>query len=208
MSYSFRLDYLTGERKPAEVLILEDSLKKVSEEMEKANGMEEVYLEEVSFLESNKSVNGANVGVDIDNLKEVAEYFRTRMIQLKSDLIDIHAQQKKLKETQDRISRQLGEMNAKYNRPQGTVVVELQAREDTRVRLNLLYYTSGATWSPTYDLRAASTGSPIQFVYQANVSQTCNEDWKMFVWSFPPATLPSVEQSLSYRLGIWISMRR
>ncbi len=178
MSYSFRLDYLTGERKPAEVMILEDSLKKVSEEMEKAKGMEEVYLEEVSFLGANKSVNGANVGVDIDNLKEVAEYFRTRMIQLKSDLIDIHDQQKKLKETQDRLSRQLAEMNAKYNRPQGTVVVDLQAREDTRVRLNLQYYTSGATWSPTYDLRAASIGSPIQFVYQANVSQSCNEDWK------------------------------
>lgn len=176
-SVSFQLDYLTGDRKPVEVRRLEDSLRLVNLDLEKVNGLEQICNDEISLLNANKSVGGANIGVDVDMLKEVSEYFRTRMVEIKIKLIDIHAEQKLLKDRIDKINRQLADWNAKANRPQGTVVVNLLAKQRTTINLRLTYYTTGASWSPTYELRAKSLSAPVQLAYKANVNQSTGESW-------------------------------
>lgn len=178
VAVSYQLDYLTGDRKPPEIRRLEDSLKVVTLDLEKVNGLEQVYNEEISLLNANKSVGGANVGVDTDALREVADFFRTRMIELKVKLIDVHAEQKSLREKQDKLNRQLAEMNAKKNRPYGTILVTLQAKQKTNVNLLVSYYTGGASWAPSYDIRAKSVNAPVSLNYKANVSQSTGEDWE------------------------------
>lgn len=177
MGIAYQLDYLTGERKPAEIVRLEDSLMLLNLDLEKLNALEQVNNDEISLLNANKSVSGANVGVDIDMLKEVAEYYRTRMIELKVKMIDVHSQQKKIIEQQDRLKRQLAELNAKNNQPQGTIVITMAAKQSSRVNLKVSYYTSGASWMPAYDIRATSLNAPIQLQYKALVSQQSGESW-------------------------------
>ncbi len=174
---SFQLDYLTGDRKPVEVRRLEDSLRILNLDIEKVNGLEQICNDEISLLNANKSVGGANIGVDVDMLKEVSEYYRNRMVEIKIKLIDIHSEQKVLRERQEKLNRQLADWNAKTNRPQGTIVVHLLAKQRTTVNLRVSYYTSGASWSPTYELRAKSLSAPVQLAYKANVRQATGEDW-------------------------------
>ena len=176
-SVAFQLDYLTGDRKPIEVRRLEDSLRTVNLELEKVNGLEQICNDEISLLNANKSIGGANIGVDVDMLKEVSEYYRNRMVEIKVKLIDIHSEQKALREKLDRINRQLADWNAKANQPQGTIVVNLLAKQKTTVSLKLSYYTTGASWSPAYELRAKSLSAPVLLAYKANVVQNTGEIW-------------------------------
>jgi uncharacterized protein (TIGR02231 family) len=175
---SYRLDYLSGERKPAEVRRLEDSLRILNTEIEKVNALEMVYNDEIGLMNANRSVGGANTGVDVDNLMEVADYFRERMIDLRNRQIDVKNEQRKLKERQDRMNKQLSELNAKYSRPQGTIVIDVHASQAAKLDLKVVYYTSGASWTPSYDISAVSLSKPVRLSYKANVVQTCNEEWE------------------------------
>jgi uncharacterized protein (TIGR02231 family) len=175
---SYRLDYLSGERKPAEVRRLEDSLRILNSEIEKINALELVYIDEMALMNANRSVGGANTGVDVDILKEVADYFRERMIDLRNRQIDVKNEQRKLKERQERMNKQLSELNAKYSRPQGTIVIDVLAAQAAKLNLKVVYYTSGASWTPSYDISAVSLSKPVRLAYKANVVQTCNEEWE------------------------------
>lgn len=82
----FRMEYLTEDRKSPEVRQLEDSAKTLQLELDKVNGLEQVYNDEITLLNANKAVGGSNIGVDVDNLREVADFFRQRMIELRINL--------------------------------------------------------------------------------------------------------------------------
>ncbi|MFM2136751.1 MAG: hypothetical protein RL021_2151, partial [Bacteroidota bacterium] len=175
---SYQLDYLTNERKPVEVRRLEDSLRTLNNEIEKVNSLEQVYNDEMAMLNANRSVGGANIGVDVDNLREVADFFRERMISLKEKQIEVRNEQRKLKEKQERLNKQLSELNAKNSRPQGTIVIDVIAKATAKLSLKVVYYTSGAAWSPAYEIAATSLTQPIKLSYKAEVVQSCNEEWE------------------------------
>lgn len=173
----FRMEYLTEDKKPANVRILEDSARSLQLELDKVNSLELVYNDEIALLNANKSVGGSNVGVDVDNLHEVADFFRQRMIELRIKLIDTGREKKKVSERLARVNQQLNELNAKNNRPFGTVLVTLNARQRTTVNLTLNYYTQGVSWSPQYDIRAKDVSSPVQLGYKAQVTNASGESW-------------------------------
>lgn len=175
---SYQLDYLTNERKPLEVRRLEDSLRVLNNDIDKVNSLEQVYNDEMALLNANRSVGGANIGVDVDNLREVADFFRARMIDLKEKQMEVRAEQRKLKERQERLNKQLAELNAKNSRPQGTIVIDIIAKAAAKVSLKVVYYTTGAAWSPAYEIAAASLTQPVKLSYKAEVVQSCNEDWE------------------------------
>lgn len=177
LSVVHQMNYLNDEKKSPEIKQAEDSLEALQTDMEKASGLESIYNEETALLNSNKSVGGANSGVDPDNLKEVADFFRERMIELKIKLIDIHKEQKRLSEKIQKMNQQLAALNAKRNRPTSTILITVSSKARTAVNLNVSYYMSGASWSPVYDIRAKDVSSPVQVTYKADITQNTGEDW-------------------------------
>jgi len=174
----FRMEYLTEDRKSPEVRQLEDSAKTLQLELDKVNGLEQVYNDEITLLNANKAVGGSNIGVDVDNLREVADFFRQRMIELRIKLIDSGREKKKVSERLARVTQQLNELNARKNHPFGTILVTLTARQRTSVNLSLSYYVQGVAWSPLYDIRAKDVASPVQLSYKAQVTNATGEQWE------------------------------
>src|SRR5438105_9529847 len=120
--------------------MLVDSLEIIQYRQDKLNGLESTYKDEQTLVQANKSVGGANVGVNIENLQKVADFFRNRMIELQTRLIDIHIEQKKLKERITRVQQQLNELNAKRNLPTSTITITVSAKSHTGISLDLSYY--------------------------------------------------------------------
>lgn len=121
-------------KKSPEILRLEDSLKQLDLEIEKNSGLENVYTQESALLNANKSVGGANTGVDPDNLKEVADLFRERMIELTIKLIDIHTEAKRLAEKVTKLTKQLEELKSKENVPTSNILITVSAK--SRMTIN------------------------------------------------------------------------
>ena len=69
-------------------------------------------------------------------------------------------------------------MNGKLNRPTGTILVTVSAKQPSSLDLNILYYVTGAGWVPMYDIRSENTSSPVTLNYKASVFQTSGEEWK------------------------------
>jgi uncharacterized protein (TIGR02231 family) len=177
LSTSYSLDYLKEKRITPELKKLRDSLEILTGDMNELNMYESVYNDEVGLLNANKSVGGSNVGLSAENLQKVINFFRQRMTELKGKIMDIDKKQLKLNEKIKRINEQIEVENGKMNQPSGTIFVNLSSKQTANVNFELSYYAQGASWRPTYDLRAKDVKSQVNLLYKANVTQNTGENW-------------------------------
>ena len=178
LSTSYSLDYLKEKKDSPELKKLKDSLEVLSMNLNELNMLKTVYNEEAGMLNANKSVGGSNVGVNTDNLHKAIDFYRQRMIEVKSKILDIDKKQVKLNEKIERISDQINVENGKINQPSGTIFVNISSKQKTNVDVGLSYFARGASWSPSYDLRAKDVNSPVSLLYKANVRQNTGENWE------------------------------
>lgn len=177
MGVSYTLDYLRDKKKTPELVKLEDSLEVLQAVLVRHNMNESVYNDELQLLNANKNTSGANVGVNAENLKKVADFFRQRSIEIKSKLIEINEQKVKVNERIAKINNQINEWNGKLNMPSGTIIVSLSANQRANIALNISYYVPSASWTPLYELHGKDVKSPVELIYKASVRQSSGENW-------------------------------
>ncbi len=177
LSVNYELSYLKEEQKTKEQKKMEDSLEWVNGELDKMSNLNSVYTEEQSMILSNKTIKGDNVVLTADNIQEVADFYRVRLTELKSRMLEISNEIKKLRKEQTRFTNQLSELKATHNKP--TSVIKVSVSSTTRMKSNLVlsYFIRSAGWSPIYDIRAKDISSPIQLNCKAEVYQNSGEDW-------------------------------
>lgn len=177
LSTSYELDYLKEKRMTPQLKKLKDTLEILTGNLNELNLYESVYNEEVAMLNANKNTSGSNVGVNAENLKKVIEFYRVRMIELKTKILDIDKKQIKINEKIKNLNEQIEEENGRINRPYGTILVNISSQQMENIKVELSYYAQGASWNPTYDIRAKDVKSEVNLMYKAMVSQNTGEDW-------------------------------
>ncbi|HNW89405.1 MAG TPA: DUF4139 domain-containing protein [Bacteroidales bacterium] len=172
-----QINYLKNQVKSPEVIKIEDSLQILSKSLTYQQTIQGVYLQEEAMLLANKAIGGEQTGVKITELKEATEYFRTRLLDIKNNQMNI---QDKINAIQKRITalnNQLAALNARVSEPTSEIVVTVNAAEQVSAKLIVSYYITNAGWTPTYNLRAINVNSPIDLDFRANVRQSTGTDW-------------------------------
>lgn len=177
MGVSYTLDYLRDKKKSPELIRLEDSLDVLKSILAKHNMNESVYNDEIQLLNANKNTGGSNVGVNAENLKKVADFYRQRSIELKTKLIEIAELKLKVNEKIAKVTAQINEMNGKLDMPTGTILVSIEAKQRANITLNISYYVPSASWTPLYELHGKDVKSPVELIYKASVRQSSGENW-------------------------------
>jgi len=178
LSVSEQLDYLSSQTKTKEVQVMEDSLESYNTQLLFQQSMLNVYTEEKTMIIANQAIGGANTGVKVEDVKTLADYFRTHLADISSKLLITNAKIIKIKENITKVTSQLATENAKLNIPTSEITVAVSAKTRVAATFELTYAVSGAYWYATYDLRATNVDNPISLDYKANVYQTTGEDWK------------------------------
>jgi len=178
LSVVHQMNYLKNQVKSKEQIILEDSLERCKQQLEYQKGLQSVYTQESNMIIANQSLGGTNVGVKVLEIKEAADFFRSRLSEIKMKQIEISAKIAKLNEKINIINNQLATLNANMNQPSSEVVVTVSAKEATQAGITINYLVTTAGWTPSYDLRAVDINNPISMNYKANVYQSSGEDWK------------------------------
>jgi uncharacterized protein (TIGR02231 family) len=178
LSVSSEMDYMKDQAKPKEVTLLEDSLDSYNTQIEYQQGLLEVYKEEKNMIIANQSIGGTTTGVKIDELKASAEFFRTRLSEIKLKELTANAKIKKLQANVSQVNLQLTQLNAKHSIPTSEIIVAVSSNTITTATFEISYAVTGASWTPSYDLRATNTDSPIALDYKASVHQATGENWK------------------------------
>jgi uncharacterized protein (TIGR02231 family) len=174
MGVKFKQNYLGNKNRS----VLEDSLKMVKSELEVVDVLVKVADNERNMLMANSNIKNEKDGATPEDLKEMMDFFRTKLTEIGTRQMQLVRQSKDLQEKINRFQQQLDSQGANLNQPAGEIELTLQAKAYSSVELNLTYIANNAGWSPMYDIRAKDLKSNIDLAYRANVYQNTGIDWK------------------------------
>jgi uncharacterized protein (TIGR02231 family) len=178
LSVVHQINYLAGQKKPREIILLEDSLRIFEEKLAFNNSMLQVYKTEEDLLMANKSIGSEEKGIVVSELKMAADFFRTRMADIKKEQLNIARENKYLNEKIEKLRKQLNNINSNLNKPTSEVLISVEAAKEGIGKIQLTYIVSQAGWIPVYDIRAIDVNSPVTLIYNAKVFQHTGENWE------------------------------
>jgi uncharacterized protein (TIGR02231 family) len=178
LGISHNQNYLSDHNRPKSLQVLYDSLEIYRTQLVQEQHQKEVLNKEEQLLLSNQKIGGANQNLTVNELKAMADFYRTRLGDIGTGKIKSDERIKKINDRITKLNQQIREQNDLYNRNTSEIVVSVSTDAATAVELEVNYIVANAGWYPVYDLRAANTRSPIQLNYKANVFQSTGEEWK------------------------------
>jgi uncharacterized protein (TIGR02231 family) len=129
----------------------------------------------------NKAIGGNNNGVSIAELKQAADLFRARIMEINKAIAKIERSHSENSKQVTRINNELYQLNAKTTYSRGEITLLLDAETATTTEIDLKYLVSNvsnAGWTPSYDIRAEDINKPINLEYKAFVYNNTDIDWE------------------------------
>lgn len=177
LSVNHRINHLSESPKKKEIEELQDRIKKLEKDWAYEKAMQDVWVNEEQLLNKNSSIAGQQNGLTAAQLTGVNDYVRERLKVTKTNWL---AQQEKLTTINteaEKLRKELAQYQAQAPAPTSELVVEITSTAEVSASFVLTYFSPSASWLPAYDLRAKSTGQPIELLMKAQVTNSTGEDW-------------------------------
>jgi uncharacterized protein (TIGR02231 family) len=178
LSVGHKVNYLKSHENDKRVVSLKDSLEKTYFKLDIRNSHEIVYKEEKSMLLANKSIRGEQNGVDIEDLMDMADFYRERLQEIETKLLDINRSKTNLNKTISRLNEELQSVNSQQGKYTSDVIVKVATKIKSTTKFELSYITNNATWLPKYDVRTKDIDQTIALTYKAEIAQNTGFDWE------------------------------
>jgi uncharacterized protein (TIGR02231 family) len=178
MSVRHQINYSLDQNLSPAVKSLKDSLDDAKFKQQEILGLKNVVQQERSLLESNRKVGGNNSTLLVEDLQDMANFYRKRFQELEYRWIELTEKERKNNEEVIRLQNQLNSMNARKGANPSEVLITLIANKASNTNMKFSYVVRNAGWYPVYDLRAEDVNSNISFIYRAKVYQSTGRDWE------------------------------
>ena len=172
-----QINYIQAANAPRRLLQIDDSLQLLQDQFDLGVANAQVYEEEKSMILANKSIKGQEA-LDVADLQDASKYFREHLRELADKIQEDKIHVRGIKKNIDRLHSEKNTLNHTQTKETGEIIMEVYAAQSGNMDFEVTYYTGGATWTPTYDVRAKDINSPINLNYKANVQQSTGVDWK------------------------------
>ncbi len=184
----FSNNHLTSQIKTARVRLLEDSLE-VLKRVEEKIGLSINNINQLQdILKVNKDIKGTQSGVSVSELIKLMDYYKSKATELQAELIQLQDKNRKIKETVEKVQKELNEEKNKNTSSTGRIALQLQVASTGKYTFDISYIALNASWNPFYDLRVEDIKSPIKLIYKANICQSTGIDWKQVKLALSTAT--------------------
>ncbi|WP_316739820.1 DUF4139 domain-containing protein [Pedobacter aquatilis] len=178
LAVQFNRDFLNSDVANPEIKLLNDSIKIVNTELTKIKNAKTVEEQTLVLLDENRKSGGTNTGTNVAELVKLAEYYRTKSTEVRNAILAITTTEEKQTKKLNAWQQQLAELRNNPNQQLGQLVLQLMAKENVNANYNVSYVTPSATWSASYDIKAANTSNPLSIVYKGAIIQNTGLDWK------------------------------
>jgi uncharacterized protein (TIGR02231 family) len=169
-----------------EISRLKDSLKYVRYDLEDFQIRRKAFQMELDMLLTSGVIKGQTKSDSIELLKMAMDYLRIKVQEINSSILKLKRSEFELTESEAQMKARLLVLK-NYNAKAGLgikppppiqqIIVTVSSEEAISASMQINYMVSGASWSPSYDLRASNTSSPVMLTYKANIKQNTGEDW-------------------------------
>lgn len=157
---------------------LEQQLEQIEAELKKLISARELIEAEAELLKVNCSVGNRNVATPLAAIRELNEYYVTRMNELNRKTFALNEQGKRLNEREQQLRAELAELGGKQSVPMSEIEVRIESPAAGKASFRLTYYVRNAGWFPSYDVRSEGLTKPVMISYKANIFQNSKEEWK------------------------------
>jgi uncharacterized protein (TIGR02231 family) len=178
LGISHQQNFLREVATPARLRILNDSLQHIQTQINFETIQKQLLDKEETMLLSNQKIGGSNQNLPVNELKNMADFFRTRLYEIAMARLKHEERIKTLSERLARVQQQIRTQNELAGRNTSEIVLNVSAKAVTDAEIDLNYIVSNAGWLPLYDVRAVNTKSPLILLYKANVFQSTGENWR------------------------------
>ena len=178
MSVHHQINYLKKTKLDKRIKQMQDSVLLLTNEKNLQQQFYNALNQEQQMLLANKAIGGTNTGVDVANLKSMADFYRTRLKDIYTRMYKINLENGKRNQKISVLNRQIQQSRANYQTTVSEIVVDLNVKESTQAKFNFSYIVNNASWYPQYDIRAEDAHHPIQLHYRAMIRQNNGVEWK------------------------------
>lgn len=170
-------NFLKPQEKSKGIIKIETSIDSLQFQIETVKSLKDVFLKEEQMILSNQTLSGKDKGISSIDLKNMADFFRVRLKEIKNEIIKSDITIKKLNELLYQNQNQLQQQKSASQKPSSQIVVSVKAKDKIAAVLEIDYITTNAGWYPVYDIRSKGTKSGVQFNYKAEVFQNTGVNW-------------------------------
>lgn len=121
---------------------------------------------------------GRGSTLTVVQLEELADFYRKRLLEIRTRQQKLTIVQRSLKTVYDRLQAELTRLQPNTGNQTGEITLKLDANGAQSLEIACTYLVWNASWSPLYDLRSAGLDKPLQLTYKANVRNNTGFDWK------------------------------
>ena len=157
---------------------LEQELAEIRLEQQRQKAARAVIDAETDLLKVNCSVGNRNAATPLAAIKELNEYYVSRMQALKHRGIELDGQMKATNDRERQILADLAQSGGRQSAPMSEVEVRIEAPAACKASFTLTYYVRNAGWFPSYDIRSGGLSEPVEISYKAHIFQNTREEWK------------------------------
>lgn len=170
-------NFLRDKKNSPRITRLTDSLEDLRLKLDMRRGIRMVFEEEKTMILANKEVRGDTRGLNVEDLMDLADFYRDRLKDIEMKLIDVRLEEKKLNEEIARVDKSLKELTG-TPRHTSEITVEVVTRSKTTASVELNFIVQQAGWTPSYDIRSNALNTPVELTYKAQVFQSTGSDWE------------------------------
>jgi uncharacterized protein (TIGR02231 family) len=175
---NFQQNYLKIQKTSSEITKLEGEKDSLTIKLRYIQNKIMACNEGLAVLQANRSIGGANNGIDATKLTALVDYQIKKINSLKDEIIDLGIKDQGLQNQITIISQQLSVLNSKQNQSEGNIIVTVNSSTKSTASFEFSYLiNSNVRWIPVYDIRVKNTSSPMEFILKAKVYQSTGEDW-------------------------------
>jgi uncharacterized protein (TIGR02231 family) len=157
--------------------MLKDSMQIIEDELRLNNDEISAYKIEKEMIVANKSIGGTNTGVSVAELKQSADFFRERIMDINKRIAKLERRNVELNRLSNDYKKELKEVNSRSTYSETDVIVLLSSEIDRSTKINLQYLVANAGWVPGYDIKAIDLTNPISLIYKAKVFNNTAIGW-------------------------------
>jgi hypothetical protein len=177
VSVSTEMDFMAAESFNPRIAVLKDSLETLKDKHQANEDQIGAYQTEQDLLSANKKLGGQNQNLTVAQIKEAADFYRNRTLEINKQLTKLRKEQEKLNILIESTRFQLVELNFNENQRSNQVIIIVDADEAISMKTTLKYLVSDCGWAANYDLSAADINQKINLKYKAQVYNNTGSAW-------------------------------
>lgn len=169
--------------------LLIDSLNDFQYDLEELNIKMRNYQNEKNLILANKEVRGANNGFDLNDLTQLAHYYRTNLNDLDLKILAINRQIKEINKSRTRVNSKLTAIG--YSPKVGLITSKIISENRQKVNLTIKYMVNSVYWTPFYDIKVKDLDKPLKILTKGKITQNSNVQWDNVTMTLS-TTIPSM----------------